>query len=163
MTASEWIQRLALAPHPEGGHYRESYRAAEQVPRQALPERFKGGRAFSTAIYFLLAHPDFSAFHRILADELWHFYDGSPVCIHTLDESGTLKTAKLGIAAGAVPQVAVPAGCWFAAELERPGTWALAGCTVSPGFDFADFTLARRAALREEFPQHGPLIGRLTR
>lgn len=163
MTASEWIQRLALVPHPEGGYYRESYRALEQVPRQGLPERFKGDRAFSTAIYFLLAHPDFSAFHRILADELWHFYDGAPVRIHMLDQCGSLKTARLGIAAGASPQVTVPAGCWFAAELERPATWALVGCTVAPGFDFADFTMARRAELREKFPQHRPLIERLTR
>jgi predicted cupin superfamily sugar epimerase len=163
MTANEWIQRLALAPHPEGGHYRETYRAPEQVPQQALPARFKGDRAFSTAIYFLLAHPDFSAFHRIPADELWHFYDGSPVRIHMLDQCGGLKTAQLGIADGASPQVTVPAGCWFAAELARPGTWALAGCTVAPGFDFADFTMARRTELRENFPQHRPLIERLTR
>jgi predicted cupin superfamily sugar epimerase len=163
--ATRWINALNLVRHPEGGHYRESYRSSESIPQRCLPDRFSGDRAFSTAIYFLLAGDDFSALHRIKQDEVWHFYDGSCLLIHVLDESGTYSLVKLGtnIKAGEVPQAVVRAGCLFGAEVEDRRSFALVGCTVAPGFEFADFELPAREELLRQYPQQGPLIRRLTR
>jgi len=165
--AAYWIERLDLRPHPEGGYYRETYRAAETVAASALPARFDGARAFATAVYFLLTRDAFSAFHRIRSDELWHFYAGDAVTIAVLDAdgSGTLTTASLGRdpGRGESPQAAIPAGAWFAAEVASTGAFALVGCTVAPGFDFADFELGERATLLQRYPQHRGVIERLTR
>ena len=163
-TAEYWIGQLRLRKHPEGGYYRETYRAAETIPRAGLPPRFPGARSFSTAICFLLEAPEFSAFHRIKSDEMWHFYQGAALLIHAIHRDGACSTLRLGNSAeaGDSLQAVVPAGCWFAAELAAPATCALVGCTVSPGFDFADFELADRAELSRLYPQHQQLIARLT-
>lgn len=167
MTADQLIEKLALQPHPEGGFYRETYRAAETVADGALPDRFAGDRAFSTAIYFLLRGEDFSALHRIRSDECWHFYLGRTLEIVEITTDGRLVLTRLGtdIAAGEVPQSVVPAGHWFGARLAdpRPDAFALVGCTVAPGFDFADFEMANRADLRAAVPQHATIIEAMTR
>jgi len=162
--AQEWIDRLNLAAHPEGGWFREVYRSAVSLPASALPAGFAGPHAASTAIYYLLQKPQFSAFHRIRSDELWHLYDGGPLRIHGFAPAGgyachTLTSEPLS--AGA-PMLTVPAGTWFAAELDEAADFALAGCTVAPGFDFADFELARPDELARRFVGHRPLIERLT-
>jgi predicted cupin superfamily sugar epimerase len=163
--AGRWIERLGLQPHPEGGYYRQTYRAAETIRRDHLPERFGGHRAFSTAIYFLLQGSDFSALHRIRSDEVWHFYDGSPLTVHVIDPGGEYRSIRLGrdLDAGQVPQAVVPAGDLFGASLEDPDGFALVGCTVAPGFDFDDFELPARADLLAQYPQHRELIARLSR
>ncbi len=163
--AREWIERLQLVRHPEGGYYRETYRSAEVIPRAALPPRFTGDRAFSTAIYFLLAGDDFSALHRIKQEEVWHFYEGSSLTVHVIDPAGRYEALKVGrnVGAGEWPQAVVRAGCLFGATVNEPGSYALAGCTVAPGFDFADFELPGRARLLELYPQHRSVIERLTR
>ena len=165
--AAFWIERLDLRPHPEGGYFRETYRASESIAAAGLPERFGGARAFATAIYFLLTRDAFSAFHRIRSDELWHFYAGSPITLAVLDAEGKgqLATYALGRdpTRGESLQVVVPAGAWFAAEVASAGAYALVGCTVAPGFDFADFELGARAQLLEHYPQHRGVIERLTR
>jgi predicted cupin superfamily sugar epimerase len=131
-TAADIIARLALKPHPEGGHFRETFRDARLDAN---------GRSVSTAIYFLLARGERSHWHRIDAVEVWHFYAGSPLTLHIADGEGT-RTIRLGsdLAAGEVPQAIVPANAWQAAE--SGGDWTLVGCTVAPGFDFAAFELA---------------------
>jgi len=164
--AEDLIARLGLAKHPEGGYYREIYRSEESIATENLPQRFSGGeRSLSTAIYFLLSGEDFSALHRIKSDEVWHFYAGGTLLIHVLDQSGQYTRHRMGNACdGDVYfQVVVRAGCWFGASLEKPGTFALVGCTVSPGFDFRDFELAERGALLRLFPEQEKLIARLTR
>jgi predicted cupin superfamily sugar epimerase len=130
--ATEIIARLDLQPHPEGGHYRETFRD---------PRLDAGGRSVSTAIYFLLARGELSHWHRIDAVETWHYYAGSALVLQIADDSGT-RTVRLGpdLAAGEVPQAVVPARAWQAAE--SSGDWTLVGCTVAPGFDFATFELA---------------------
>jgi predicted cupin superfamily sugar epimerase len=165
MDAAGWIEALQLLPHPEGGFFRESYRAAETVRREHLPPRFTGDRAFSTAIYFLLQWPDFSALHRIKQDEVWHFYDGSPLSVISIAPDGVLTTVTLGrdVAAGEVPQAVVPAGHIFGSRPREPGTFSLVGCTVAPGFDFADFEIPTRKELLDQFPQHATIITALTR
>jgi hypothetical protein len=165
--ANYWIDRLQLQAHPEGGYFAEVYRAAEQVPAAALPDRFAGSRSLGTSIYFLLAHTGFSAFHRINGDEGWHYYAGSsPIWLYVIAPDGTLTEHLLGPypSAGQVFQVHVPAQHWFAAHVaDQPGAYGLVGCTVSPGFDFADFELADRDALTQQFPAHQALIARMTR
>jgi predicted cupin superfamily sugar epimerase len=161
--AREWIDRLGLLPHPEGGFYRETYRAAEGIACEALPERFSGDRAFSTAIYFLLTREDFSALHRIRQDEVWHHYDGDTLTIHVIDGAAGYAPMRLGKEAPAMPQAVVLAGALFGASVEPPGEYALVGCTVAPGFDFADFELPSRADLLRDHTSHAEVIGRLTR
>lgn len=161
--ARQWVDRLGLIPHPEGGFYRETYRADEGIPHQALPGRFSGGRAFSTAIYFLLTCENFSALHRIQQDEVWHHYDGDTLTVHVFDAEGTYRPIRLGKDLASSPQTVVRVGALFGASVEPPGEYALVGCTVAPGFDFADFRLPTRAALLAEYPQHAAIVTRLTR
>ena len=159
-----WIEELKLLPHPEGGWYKEVYRASEEIGAAGLPERFGGARSFSTSIYFLLAGDNFSAFHRIKSDELWHFYAGDGLTIHVIAPNGEQEAIKLGnrLEAGETFQAVVPAGSWFASE-PNDGGYGLVGCTVAPGFDFADFELAERDSLQQQFPEHHEVIERLTR
>lgn len=161
--AQYWIGHLELEPHPEGGFYRETYKASETIARSHLPGRFNGDRIFGSAIYFLIDEHDFSAFHRLAADEIWHFYTGSPLTLWMIDPQGALSTLQLGPnpALGQVFHAVVPAGCWFAASVEAG--FALVGCTMAPGFDYADFELAQRGELIAQYPQHRTLIERFTR
>lgn len=133
MTAEEIIALLALEPHPEGGHFRETF-------RDAAPE---GGRPASTLIYFLLRRGERSHWHKVDAAEAWHHYAGAPLRLSTApSDAGPVTHQMLGsdLGAGERPQAVVPAHHWQAAE--SLGAWTLAGCTVAPGFDFAGFTLA---------------------
>ena len=162
--AARWIGHLGLTPHPEGGFFRETYRAEESIAFAHLPARFAGARAFATAIYFLLEGRQVSRLHRIRSDELWHFHAGGPLIVESIAPDGVAGRAALGpvAEAGQVFQHVVPAGHWFGAALERPDSYALVGCTVAPGFDFAELELARRDELLARFPQHRALIERLT-
>lgn len=164
-TAEHWKKTLQLTQHVEGGSFRETYRAPLVIDREALPEGFAGARNASTAIYFLLEDGDFSAFHRIAADEMWHFYDGQPLHIYEIKPNGSLHVHRLGrdVGQGEQLQLVIPAGSWFASSVEETGGFALVGCTVAPGFDFADFELAERETLSKQFPQHAGLIALLTR
>ncbi len=156
---------MKLRKHPEGGFYREIYRSEETIAAQALPERFNGPRSFSTAIYFLLEGDDFSTLHRIQSDEVWHFYAGSSITIHTIDQSGEYNRILLGNN----PEddesftAVINPRCWYGATLNEPGSYALVGGTVAPGFEFKDFELANRADLIRSFPEHSAVIKQLTR
>ena len=163
--ASDWIKNLRLEPHPEGGYYRETYRSDVLLARAALPAGFGGPRPASTAIYFLVEGENFSAFHRMRSDELWHFYAGSPLLLHVIDPAGVYSALLVGNdpEKGQIPQAVVAAGSWFGSHVAGWKSWSLLGCTVSPGFDFADFEIGRRAKLVTQFPQHQQIIQRLTR
>lgn len=162
--AAYWIQHLELEPHPEGGFYKQVYRAQESISQNALPSRFSGNRSFATSIYFLLSGNDVSKFHRIKSDELWHFYAGSSLTVYMIDEASEQTQFVLGgdYEAGECFQNVVHAGRWFGAALNKTNSFALIGCTVAPGFDFADFELAEQANLLKQYPQHEQLIKRLT-
>ncbi|HXU87649.1 MAG TPA: cupin domain-containing protein [Methylomirabilota bacterium] len=161
-TVADWIARLGLVPHPEGGWYRETYRSAESSAD--LPARFGGPRTLSTAIYFLLAGDVVSRLHRIKSDEVWHFYAGDPLLLSVIAPDGALTVHRLGRAddRNALPQAVVPAGAWYGAQLAPGGAWALTGGTVAPGFEFGDFELGERRTLLAQFPQHRALIEALT-
>lgn len=160
--AEDWISKLELEAHPEGGHYKEVYRSDEFITSQALPDRFSGDRSFSTSIYYLLRKVEISKFHRIKSDEIWHFYAGAPMQIIHIDAEGKLVKRQLGIdiANEINPQLIVNAGDWFAAQ--SLGDYSLVGCTVSPGFDYTDFEMADRKKLISAFPQHQKIIKKFT-
>jgi len=162
VSANEVIERLGLVPHPEGGFYAETFRA-EALPL-ALPER--GNRSASTAIYFLLRAQDFSALHVVESDEVWHHYCGDPLELHAFDRAWQHRLAQLGaaFAYGQRPQHVVLHGELQAARVAPgPHGFALCGCTVAPGFDFADFRMPARAELLAQLPQHAELVTALTR
>lgn len=163
-TADYWINRLNLSTHIEGGAFREIYRSPVMVPKPALPLSFSGSRSFCTSIYFLLKHNQFSAFHKIKSDEIWHFYYGDALLVYEINEWGQLQVHRLGNDPDKREsfQCVITAGNWFAARLAPGGDYALVGCTVAPGFDFADFELAKQQELIGLFPEHKEIIKELT-
>lgn len=162
--AAYWVEKLKMQAHPEGGYFAETYRASESISATALPKRFGGDRNFSTGIYFLLESHHFSTFHRIQSDEMWHFYTGCPLEIYWIDQNGALYLTKLGNNPqnDEVFQAVIPAGVWFGSRPMQANSYSLVGCTVAPGFDFADFELADRNALLEQYPEHKEIIQNLT-
>jgi uncharacterized protein len=162
--AEYWIKELQLLPHPEGGFYRETYRADEHIAPQHLPARFGGRRSLCTAIYFLLRSQDISCLHRIKSDELWHFHAGSSLSLYTLAAQG-VNTYLLGSSPdrGESLQVAIPANTWFGAKVNEANSYVLVSCTVSPGFDFQDFEMGSKNHLIKEFPEQASLIAALTK
>jgi predicted cupin superfamily sugar epimerase len=161
-TSDQVITRLELVAHPEGGFYRETFRAAA-LPF-ALPER--GERSASTAIYFLLRTEDLSALHVVASDEVWHHYSGDALELHCFDSAGRHRLVRLGPALeqGEQPQHVVERGELQAARVAPgPHGFALCGCTVAPGFDFADFRMPGRAELLARLPAHAELVTALTR
>jgi predicted cupin superfamily sugar epimerase len=149
MDAEDVVRRLGLVPHPEGGFYRETYRSALILD---LPDGRR--RAACTAIHYLLPQGTWSAWHRVGSDELWHHYDGGTLRLHLLGV-GTWRLHR------GEPQAIVPAGVWQAAEPEDEAV--LCGCTVAPGFDFADFEMGRAEELLATYPDQEALIRRLLR
>lgn len=173
-TEAELIERFALEPHPEGGFFAETYRAAEKIACVRKPDGVHpevAQRQASTGIYFLLTPGNVSRFHRIAADEMWHFYLGSPLTVVELDRSvpGHVRTTTIGpdVLGGMVVQHVVKAGTWFGSftnvRLERHqrglvtagegAPYSFVGCTVAPGFDFVDFELASKRQLQREYPE----------
>lgn len=163
-SADSWIKYLQLSQHVEGGWYNEVYRSALSFRKDQLPAAFDSNRNACTHIYFLLEKKGFSAFHRILSDELWHFYAGDPLIIYEIDEDGQLKAHLLGndIEKGQSLFCVIKGANWFASRVADGGEYGLAGCTVAPGFDFADFELAERKSLSSVYPQHSELIAKLS-
>lgn len=161
MNADDLIHRLNLIPHPEeGGFFRETYRA----PETAVLPGYPAPRSHGTAIYYLLKPGTFSALHRLRSDEIFHFYLGDPVRMLQLFPDGTSKTIVLGqdLLAGQQVQVLAPRNVWQGSILEPGGSFALLGCTVAPGFDYADYEHGDRATLLGKFPDQRELIERLT-
>jgi len=160
--AKYYIQKLQLEKHPEGGYFREVYRSGEMISIDAPKKNLK--RNVSTSIYFLLEGSQISKFHRLKSDELWHFYDGDSIKVYILDEKGKLTETVLGkkMEDEEVFQTVIKNNNWFAAEVMNKRSFALIGCTVSPGFDFSDFELANREFLLDSFPIHKNLILKFT-
>jgi len=149
------ISDLALKPHPEGGHYGETFRSNTDVTTPWAV------RPALTSIHFLLSGEEFSSFHRLRSDEIWHHYRGAPVAIDVIDPDGLHERIVIGEKHRW--QAAIRPGSWFAAHVPAAGAYALVGCDVAPGFDFADFEIGSRETLAATFPQHRALIERWTR
>uniref|UniRef100_A0A7S3LUT1 DUF985 domain-containing protein n=1 Tax=Palpitomonas bilix TaxID=652834 RepID=A0A7S3LUT1_9EUKA len=170
-TKIKLIERLKLSPHPEGGFYKRVYEG-DFIPGPAFSLGEQSKRHYSTHIYYCLGHGDVSTFHKLRSDELWNFYSGRPIYVVEIDPvTKREKKTKLGndFEAGEVPFYVVAAGRWFGSfvvpDSELPGRedFALVGCTVSPGFDFEDFVMAKREKMKEDFPSVSPqLIDKMT-
>lgn len=159
-----WVRELKLLPHPEGGYFKETYRSDTFISREHMPAGFKDHRNISTSIYYLLSGNQISKLHRIKSDEMWHFYDGSGLIIYSIDKKGKLTENRLGLDTekSETPQVLIKAGDWFGAKVNKPDSYCLAGCTVSPGFHFDEFEMGDREELFKLFPDHKLIIEKLT-
>jgi len=157
--AKEWIHKLDLKEHPEGGYYIETYRSTN-----SLEFRVDELRVLFTEIYFMLVGSQFSSFHVMKSDEIWHFYSGSSITLHIINDQGEFNEITLGrnVNNGDVFQTVVQAGSWFAASVDDINSYSLVGCTVIPGFDFRDWKLGDRKTLLELYPQHKLIIEKFT-
>lgn len=155
VTIAALISLYNLQPHPEGGFFKETYRDAGVIRHDALPKPFTGERNYSTAIYFLLPEGKKSHLHRIRSDEVWHFYLGGPLTLIQISPDGKREQIILGqdIQHGQTVQHVVPKDYWFGAYVNPHAEFSFVGCTVAPGFDFADFELGNRDALLQRYPQ----------
>ncbi|WP_439127926.1 cupin domain-containing protein [Polaribacter sp.] len=164
MDAKTIIDHFNLQEHPEGGYFKEVYRSKGTIAEENLQEYFEGNRNYCTSIYFLLTSDKFSAFHKINQDEIWHFYKGSTLKLHTISPQGEYSFTLIGddFKNDEVFQFTVPAHYYFAAEVLDKDSFSLVGCTVSPGFDFRDFVLPSSKELAGEFPEHLEIIEQLT-
>ncbi|MFA8450697.1 MAG: cupin domain-containing protein [Bacteroidales bacterium] len=164
MDSQYYINKLKLKPHPEGGYYKEIYKSKQMISQNALGNYYSGDRSCGTAIYYLLEKDDFSCFHRVKSDELWHHYDGATIELHMISPQGEYTSSLVGKDdEGAEPFAFVPAGYWFAAGLLHNKDFALTGCTVSPGFEFDDFEMAKRPELVKLYPKFKELIIKYTK
>lgn len=164
-TADDIIAKLGLQPHPrEGGYFRETYRSADYFAKDQLPERYPNERSASTAIFYLLTPQTFSAIHKLNTDEIFHFYGGSPVRMLQLHPNGSGEEIVIGpdVLNGQQPQVIVPRDVWQGSFLDLGGEYCLLGCTVAPGFDYADYEDGDRETLIGTYPKFEELIRRLT-
>jgi hypothetical protein len=164
LTANELVRKYELQPHPEGGYFRETYRATGQIKKDALPPTYHGDRNYSTAIYYLLSEGERSKFKRLASDEVWHFYLGGPLTIVQINPDGRVEEIILGsdIKKGQRVQHVVPAGYWFGAYPVTGASYSFVGCTVAPGFDFQDFEIAKRESMEKAFPKAAHVIQKLT-
>lgn len=165
LTREEILRRLALQPHPEGGYYRETYRAAEGIPAGALPDRYEGERSHGTAIYFMLTDDSPSWIHRVQSDEIYLFHCGDPIEILMLfpDGGGRVERLGLDLAGGMRPQIVIPRGVWQGSYIKDVAAgYTLISTTVAPGFDFKDFEMGKRAELTAAYPAFAELIVRLS-
>jgi len=166
LSAERLKEILRLEPHPrEGGWFRQTYVSTETIPQSALPVRYGAERAAATAIYYLLTPTTFSEMHRLASDEVFHFYLGDPVEMLQLRPDGEGEVVRLGtdLEGGMKPQLLVPQGVWQGSRLIAGGEVALLGCTVSPGFDYADYEQGMRDRLTAEDPAFAEMIRDLTR
>ena len=153
----DWINILKLEKHIEGGYFSVFYQADTLVQIKNSNIIRKAG----TSIYFLLEKQDISTWHKLTSDEIWHFYDGTALMIHTIDQNGTYEKHILGNAKllnNATYQVLIKSNTWFAAEVINKSSYALVGCTVCPGFEYQDFMLGNLDDLIQQFPQHKNII-----
>ncbi len=165
MTAEEIIKILKLEPHPlEGGFFRSTYRSADVLPTNALPERYDGPRQLGSAIYYLLTAETCSQMHRLPTDELFHFYLGDPVNLLPLFPDGPSAILSLGhaLTQGQLVQALAPRNCWQGARLKDGGSFALMGTTLCPGFDYDDYDQGDREELVALYPERKALIATLT-
>ena len=163
MDAKEIIAKFKLEKHPEGGYFKEVYRSEGIISEDNLPNNIDGKRNYSTSIYFLLTSHDFSAFHKINQDEIWHFYLGTTLKLHMISPEGNYSFVMIGnnFKENEVPQFIVPAQYYFAAEVVKKNSYSFVGCTVAPGFDFRDFDMPKSSNLIEKYPDHKSIIERL--
>jgi predicted cupin superfamily sugar epimerase len=158
-TASCWIKHLNLQPHPEGGFYKEVFRSQQKVLRPGAVEE----KSACTSIYYLLEGSDYSGFHRIVSDELWYFHKGVPLTIHVIDQQGNHSAHELSDMETGSLSLVIPGGLWFAAEIASSKGFTLVSCAVAPGFEFAEFEMAKKNEITMLYPLHAMLFNKFCR
>lgn len=157
-------ERFKMTAHPEGGFYAPSFRSDQFLPVNLLKGNWKNDRTLYSSILFLLVNNTFSAWHKIASDEIWHHYEGDDILIHIIHNDGNYTVETLSRKEGKENFTAiVHGGCWFASECVGELGYALAGCSLAPGFDFEDFELGNARALINRYPQHKALIEKYVR
>ncbi len=158
-----WVSKLGLLPHPEGGYFKQTFVSEEHTSDKELSVNFEGQRKLYTSIYFLLSSKDVSHFHRLKSDELWYYHAGSPLTVHVIHENGDYEEMKVGmnLDQGERPQILVKKNSIFGSSVMEKDTCSLVGCMVSPGFEFQDFELFTQEELLEKYPQHKEIIMKL--
>lgn len=156
--AMNLVKKLRLQKHPEGGYFKETYRSQTEVNVKG----HEGMRRAATAIYYMLIGNQFSAFHRVKYDEIWHYYTGSSLILHIIIDDLELSEIKLGKGKGATFQAVIKANTWFAASLNNKKSYCLVGCTLSPGFEYDDGEIGSRDELIKTYPRHKKSIERYT-
>ena len=164
-TAADWIEFLKLTPHPEGGHFSENYRSSPPIAGEKFPQKFAHPHSIATSIYFLLQSGEVSQLHRLKSDELWCLLAGGPLTLHCLRPDVGYRPLVLGSnpEGGLRLHAVIQKGVWFGATVEEEEPFALAGCTVVPGFEFRDFEIGNRDQLLAAFPAQRTIIERLTK
>ncbi len=157
-----YIKNLDLKEHPEGGWYSEVYRSEMILKPEGIPVEFSGERNALTSIFYLLSNKQFSAFHKIKSPEIWYFHKGMPLIIHMLDKDGNYHHVELSDRMNGRLQYTVEPNIWFAADIKEGYGYTLVSCAVAPGFDFNDFSLAKKDEMHEQYPKHKELINRLS-
>jgi len=159
-SADYFIKKLNLQPHPEGGYYREVFRSQNSISKEGLSEHYSGERSALTSIYYLLKNGQKSHFHRLLSDEIWHFYSGGSIKLLVIDKAGKLEQKILGndLQNGESFTLCISSGEWFAATPLKDANYCLCGCIVAPGFDFSDFEMAKKSELLKLYPQYSNII-----
>lgn len=161
--ANNYIEKLELNPHPEGGYYKSTFQSTESISNSEITSTMNGKRNLYTSIYFLLTSKNVSHFHRLKSDELWYYHAGSSLTIHMIKENGDYEEIKLGLNVneGEIPQALVPKNVIFGSSVMEEDTFSLVGCMVAPGFDFEDFELFTQKELLADYPDHAKVIRRL--
>ncbi len=161
--ADKLIELLELVPHPEGGYFREIYKSG--ITFSESTKQFENNQNLSTSIYFMLKETQVSLFHRLKSDEIWYFHFGSPLRVYFINQQGNLTVHLLGldIKNGQKPQLIIPAGTIFGAEVIDKKLYTLLGCMVSPGFSYSDFKLFKRDELMARYPEYSEVICKLTK
>lgn len=163
MEVADFVDKLGMQAHPEGGYYCEIYRNKFTIGPKIAGIEYSGERNLATSIYYILANHEVSKLHQLTSDELWYFHYGSPLLVHVFFED-TYTTYILGIDVNEnqQPQIIIPAGAIFGAEVLDKSSFTLVGCMVTPGFHFNDFRLADRTEMLASYPHHGSIIQKLT-
>jgi predicted cupin superfamily sugar epimerase len=154
------VQQFQMLEHPEGGFYAPAFRSDQLLDTSTLKiNRWKGPRNLYSSIYYLLMNGQFSCWHRIASDEMWHFYEGDPITLHVLTKDGAYYCKTLGNPSSDLCyQWVVKGGDWFAAISSGPIGYSLTGCSLAPGFDFADFEIGSKEMLLEQYPNQADVI-----
>ena len=155
--AARLVKKLGLEKHPEGGYFKQTYRSDTVVDFEGHDRP----QSISSAIYYMLVGDQFSAFHKLKSDEIWHHYAGSSITLYAIASDGKLSKIKIG--SDGTPQAVIKADTWFAASLDSKKSYCLLGCTMSPGFGYRDWVLGKRVELIGTYPQHKKIIWRYTK
>lgn len=163
MKVVDFVDKLKMQPHPEGGYYAEIYRNNTVISPEILGKNYSGERSLATSIYYMLEADQVSRLHQLKSDELWYYHYGSPLLVHIFYK-GSYKPCILGIdvSENQFPQVIIPAGAIFGAEVMDKTSYTLMGCMVTPGFHFSDFELIHGMEISAVYPHHTEIIKRLT-